>query len=268
MRETEAAALFENIIPLFEKGRILKKELLDNLRDFPRNTVQILLSGYSDGIVAGFGIRYENGHIFVSSGLLKHDGLLYLLNQEILLPCSILGQDCSVRFSVRETEHRADCMVENFQIGIVEKSWLQYGDYTLGDFHLKEGAVLRTCDAYRDFQDAGTLINTLNLIDVKYAGKENSTMAPVLLRYYAGEVLKAGSRTSLDEAFCLLCLNSQLMEKDTMLQYLAAQGRCLPESADNRELYNQLLAVWRSRKHDRGAEAQAWKKTSRKTFIE
>ena len=48
--------MFKNIYPLFERKRLLKKEMLENLRDYPRNIFQILYQSYSDGILSGCNI--------------------------------------------------------------------------------------------------------------------------------------------------------------------------------------------------------------------
>ncbi len=33
--------MFKNVYPLFERKRLLKKEMLENIRDFPRDIVDI-----------------------------------------------------------------------------------------------------------------------------------------------------------------------------------------------------------------------------------
>ena len=40
----------ENRYPLFENGRILKKEALEILRDYPKDLLSILYDGYTDGV--------------------------------------------------------------------------------------------------------------------------------------------------------------------------------------------------------------------------
>ena len=45
--------MFQNIYPVFEPKRLLKKEMLENLRDFPRSLFGLQYQNYSDGILYG-----------------------------------------------------------------------------------------------------------------------------------------------------------------------------------------------------------------------
>ncbi|OOM73567.1 hypothetical protein CLPUN_44630 [Clostridium puniceum] len=49
--------MFENRYPLFNSGRLLKIEMLEELRNFPREFLDVQLKGYSDGIIYGCDIN-------------------------------------------------------------------------------------------------------------------------------------------------------------------------------------------------------------------
>ena len=51
--------MFKNVYPLFERKRLLKKEMLENIRDFPRDIVDIFFFFFSDGILAGCDIKVK-----------------------------------------------------------------------------------------------------------------------------------------------------------------------------------------------------------------
>ena len=51
--------MFKNIYPLFERKRLLKKEMLENIRDFPRDIFDIFFRNYSDGILTGCDIEVK-----------------------------------------------------------------------------------------------------------------------------------------------------------------------------------------------------------------
>ena len=40
--------MFRNIYPIFESKKVLKKEMLENLRDYPRTLFDIQYRGYSE----------------------------------------------------------------------------------------------------------------------------------------------------------------------------------------------------------------------------
>lgn len=48
--------MLTHIVPKFEKGRILKTEMLENLRDYPRSFLDIRYQDFSDGIITGMNV--------------------------------------------------------------------------------------------------------------------------------------------------------------------------------------------------------------------
>ena len=51
--------MFKNTYPLFERKKVLKKEMLENLRDYPRDVFHILYQDYSDGILVGCELKVQ-----------------------------------------------------------------------------------------------------------------------------------------------------------------------------------------------------------------
>ena len=41
--------------PQFKKKRLLRAEMLEQLRDYPRDYLEIMYAGYSDGVLCGCG---------------------------------------------------------------------------------------------------------------------------------------------------------------------------------------------------------------------
>jgi hypothetical protein len=81
--------LFANVFPNFHKGRILKKEMLENLRDYPRNFIDIYFKDFSKGIISGVDLVVGEKNITVSKGIIKFRSKIYMLEEEIkLLYCS------------------------------------------------------------------------------------------------------------------------------------------------------------------------------------
>ena len=61
--------LMENRYPLFETGRILKKEALEVIRDYPRDLLDILYEGYTDGVIRGLRLSsdHENRNLIIGT---------------------------------------------------------------------------------------------------------------------------------------------------------------------------------------------------------
>lgn len=71
--------MFKNIYPLFERKRLLKKEMLEILRDFPRDIFQILYQDYADGILAGCELETIDGSLVIHPGIICYNKIPYIL---------------------------------------------------------------------------------------------------------------------------------------------------------------------------------------------
>ena len=74
--------LFENNYPLFNSGRLLKIDMLEELRDFPREFFDIRLKEYSNGIISGCDIDVTDDFIDIKKGIIKYQDVLYLLKED------------------------------------------------------------------------------------------------------------------------------------------------------------------------------------------
>ena len=77
--------MFKNIYPLFERKRLLKKEMLENIRDFPRDIFDIFFRNYSDGILTGCDIEVKESYLIVDAGILYRKGVPYIMNDTFKL---------------------------------------------------------------------------------------------------------------------------------------------------------------------------------------
>ncbi len=63
----------EHIYPAFERGRIMKKELLWALRDYSYTAIQNQYQDYADGIISGCRIFSEENHLRIASGMIRRN---------------------------------------------------------------------------------------------------------------------------------------------------------------------------------------------------
>ena len=59
----------EHIYPTFERGRIMKKELLWALRDYSYTALQLQYQDYPDGIISGCRLRTEDDVLYIGPGI-------------------------------------------------------------------------------------------------------------------------------------------------------------------------------------------------------
>lgn len=233
--------MFKNIYPLFESKRILKKEMLENLRDYPRALFQIRYQDYSDGILWGCNLETKEKVIRIEPGVLLWRNMPYLLEEPYRIPHESSGRTAylKVRFSDRSSgngqyEYRS-------QISISEEEPEEGYEIELARFKLQPGARLR--DAYTDFYDYCTEYDTLNRIHVPYASPERHSIWPRMLQCFASSMMEYPMQDARDQAFCLNCLQlTEAMPYRAVKSYLDVR---MGQKRDysNAEIYDGLKSI-------------------------
>ena len=80
----------EHIYPAFERGRIMKKELLWALRDYSYSALQLQYQDYPAGIISGCHISVEDDMLTVGKGIVKCQDFIFLLTEEERIPYNAL----------------------------------------------------------------------------------------------------------------------------------------------------------------------------------
>lgn len=196
--------MFQNIFPIFEAKRLLKKEMLENLRDFPRSLFYLQYQKYSDGILAGCDIRGSETGLTIFPGILCYKGLPYFLDKPCSVSCKAEGRQ--VYLKVHFWDKAVGNGGEEFFSRIIVEEEPPDGEQQLelGRFKLQPGARLRS--EYVDFLDYETEYDTVNRIHVPYAAPEHPGIWPQICCCYAKELLKRRVTDPWDSAFCLDCL--------------------------------------------------------------
>lgn len=241
--------MFQNIYPVFEAKRLLKKEMLENLRDFPRSLFHLQYQNYSDGVLAGCDIKGSETGLTILPGILCYKEVPYFLDKPYPVPCKAEGRQVYIKV------HFWDKAVGNgseeyfSQIIVDEEPPDAEQELELGRFKLQAGARLRS--EYVDFYDFETEFDTVNRIHVPYAALGQPGIWPRILKSFAEELLKYGVNDYWDSAFCLSCLQlSEAMPYEAIHAYLNARLRQDKEYT-NIQVYNALKRILREGKGDR-----------------
>ena len=230
--------------PLFQKGRVLKKEGLEALRDFPYEFARLWLNNWSDGILSGFDISYigdedKEGQLVVDAGAAWYEGQIVLTEKETF-PFAFYDRPVKIwiRFFPKQTTE--DFFVCPLEISVEEGEQEKEG-MELGRFRLSKGARLRK--DYRDLQDFSTAYNTLNLTQVPYAGEDGITVSPVLLQVFARMILENPSAKESDINFALLCLNHPPVSRKCLLWYISRRLGIPYRELGHSEIYQCLVQI-------------------------
>ncbi|WXR61484.1 hypothetical protein WG909_14435 [Peptostreptococcaceae bacterium AGR-M142] len=239
--------MIENKYPIFERGRILKIEMLEHLRDFPLDIFNIFLKDYSNGILKGFDIKIEDNNIILSSGIIAYNQKIYYskdrtvikykenetdanLNRIIILKLKFLQQKDIKDFRIRDTKiYMDDKEIKSDEIEICR-------------FKLKNKARLRM--DHEDFEDLDTEYNTVNLINTTYSNIEHKTIHPYIIKFFYKEMLKFEISNQLDLNFCLNASNSNLLNREYIINYLKIRLNLADDmNFNNQDIYNLLLQI-------------------------
>lgn len=235
--------MFQNIYPIFEKKRLLKKEMLENLRDFPRELFAIQHQNYSDGILAGCELETDDIGLTIRPGILCYKGVPYFLVQPCRIPCKADGRITYLK--VRFSDKAVGTASEEYltQIYVDEQDPDPHRELELGRFKLQPGARLRT--EYVDFYDYTTEFDTVNRIHSAYAAPGRRGIWPQLLKCFAETLMHYSVRNPWDCAFCISCLQlREAMPYEAVQAYLNARLEQEKEYT-NTQIYNALISILR-----------------------
>lgn len=160
----------QNLFPLFERNRILKKELLWSLRDYSFSHVQLEYQEYSEGILQG---------------------------------CQIQVQYLKIKIEI--DRRSPDYIAYEIQLILDLEPPQNENEFELCRFNLRSGAQLR--DHYKDFTDMATEYDTIHLIHAQWGGPGGHSISPVVTRCFAESVLSYDNSLIEDRSFAYLILS-------------------------------------------------------------
>ena len=234
----------KQVFPIFEEGRILKRDSLDLIRDYAPDFFSLLFGKYGGGVIAGFSIHGDGKNIVVGPGILKHESSFFCMKKEARLEFGLYGQMVQVVLRRAGSCISPDFKTEQWELFLEPSRALVEGEYELGRFLLEQGARLRTYGEYKDFNDLITEYNTLNPVGIRFACEGGSTLAPWILRLYGKGVLTSPKAEPLDLSFGVACLNSPCVSSELIQSYLSAREGVKNASHGNLDLYLGLKRLY------------------------
>lgn len=233
--------MFEYHYPLFEKKRILRAEMLEQLRDYPKDLIQLSFDGFGNGIVKGCEISWEKDCLTIHKGMIYYNGNLYFLRQPYELECKANDRLRYVKVQFLTEVVEIGKVSGSTRILLEEKEVDEACELELGRFRLQEGARLRDC--YEDFEDYSTRYDTVNRIYAPYAVLGGTTLQPDIIKSFAKEMLQKQVSDPYDISFALLVLgNEGKVGIDCIKQYLQIKMK-QNISMKNEEVYDCFLQL-------------------------
>ncbi|KYG92212.1 DNA and RNA helicase [Metasolibacillus sp. FSL H7-0170] len=230
-----------NKYPHFQKGRILKRGMLESLRDYPRDIVDLYFQNYSDGIITGLDITVDGTNLIIAKGIVKQQGTIYTLTTDYTLSYTATERETALLLEFDEPQLTPDYTEYTARPLLVDATAVMDNTLELARFKLKAGAMLRA--SYTDFADLATEYNTLNYLYCQYAGLQQSTYHPMLLKYYARELLESRSTNPYDISFALQCLNQERIEREVVDWYISSRLEVAYQPLSNKQAHHYLTRI-------------------------
>lgn len=240
--------------PQFEKKRLLRVEMLEQLRDYPRDYLDIMLRKYGDGILFGCEITWNEGILTVNPGILLYKKKRYFMpdswdmecqaeDQVRYLKVQFLGEACHNGILIGSTDIKLDRQRPDLSC-----------EMELCRFRLQKGARLR--DTYENFGDYSTEYDTVDLIHVPYASEGGSTLNPFILEAFARESLRSRTQNPIDISFSMnLLAAGGRIPVGCIQEYLYAKLN--KRICGNEEMYQGLLQILKIQSpSEKGLEAE------------
>jgi len=239
--------MFQYVYPQFEKKRLLRVEMLDQLRDNPKDYLQLSYLGYSDGIVSGCKVSWDEGRLTLLPGIVWKGGNLYFMKEPYTVDCQAENQVRYLKIQFLTEVREVGKVMGNTRILLDAQEADPACEIELCRFRLQEGARLR--GRHESFEDYATEYDTINLIHVPFAGEGRSTLMPCILKQFAIETIRNRVQDPYDVGFAMnVMANSGMVSPDCVREYLNVRLDGL-KMERNQDVYRGLLKVLREQEY-------------------
>lgn len=238
--------MFKFESPIFVHKNILKKDMLEELRDYPLQISRMMLEGCGDGVLKGTEITWENNILKVHPGLILYGRNIYRMEEECSLTCPPVDQLTYIKVRFVTMDFEKD-RIGGFGNVYLDDQMPESREVELGRFRLQEGARLRT--EYENFEDYQTEFDTVNRIHMPYVCPGGIGLWAKLLMEFALELMKTGTEGIYDVSFAMQIIGAKGdISRELVVWYVEKNTGKKVTEPSNRFLYENLLHILRERK--------------------
>lgn len=256
-----------SIFPLFERHRILKKELLWALRDYSYGFMRLEYEAYADGILTGLELGAQDGAVVLGTGMVKYGDSVVLFEKPELVPCEAREVYVCLKLKMRREKVAEDFIVHEARPFLDADLERKEDEIEVCRFKLKAGAQLRT--QYTDFFDMETEFDTVNLAEATWAGIGAQSLCPAITRRFALEAMRCGLTDARDLLFCNLALQTtKALHRMTIAEYVRSKLELEEEDFANRQLFEHLALILRNLREGTELRPPRRQKKKRQIFVE
>ena len=230
----------EFLYPNFERHSILKKELLNSVRDYSVEYLKVKYEKYTKGIITGFEIKViEDKYIEISKGVAKFKDFIYIADKEAKIKYSETNKYKSLKIVLEKDTRIRD--YDRYKLGykLDENLQLNENEIEICRFKLMEGFDLR--DKHKSFEDIETEFDTINYINATWAGKERESINPYITKRFGKEAMESKLENMEDIVFCYMCINEEKpLNIELVEQYIKNRQNLKKEKLTKEEIFKYL----------------------------
>lgn len=235
--------MFNIVYPMFERGRIMKKELLLALRNYSFGFARLQFADLTDGIIAGCDITVTDKKLTVGAGIAKFNHFIYMMTepQHVYYEPNEQFTSIKIRFSTTAAA-TTDFVQYSGNIVLDEQITLRENEMEVCRFKLKRGSRLR--NDYTGFEDIQTEFDTVNLADATWAALDRPGICSVILRSFAKEAISCSLTDPWDISFCSQVLAAgEIPHRSVIEAYLASHKTIASGEKTNQQIFEDLNRI-------------------------
>lgn len=239
----------ENRIPIFRRGNILDKEVLDNMKETPYEYYSLSHNEYSNGVICGIETYTEDEFLYITPGIIKYNNFYYKIKEKLKIEIPIDDGDYMLKIKFLPPEEVEKGKYEKYFMEIQFVSNYKYlnNEMELVRIKRREGAEIRNPSNFTGIDKEYNIVNEIYKITSTTSGNSFSTK---LLKMYAERIFDEKEMESLDEVFCSMALNDYV-SRDLLNSYIKRKIREDCSQADNQKIYECLREIYNNMKNSR-----------------
>ena len=220
---------FKYIYPKFENGSILNRSLLEQLREFPNNFINLQFDKYGDGILTGLDIvkSSKENELTLKRGIIKLKDKFWFLTEDYSFP------------SEQKNSGYLLFSLENGGISI-KPDINSNKEFQLGEINANGGTISGEIDKL-DFYKT-QIDNYIDRSNIPYSVYGGQIPMLKILHLFANKMLSNTKKNAIDFNFAMLCLGNTISYYQ-IKEYLRFKGMELENGDDVKAIYNKLINI-------------------------
>ena len=233
--------MFKYIEPLYKNNMILTAQLLQEHTGYSCQVLQNAYIDYADGIISGVDVQITDTHIQIMPGLIKHNQILYSLNEKIQLPYEHKGIETFLRIRFLDAVEREGSIYHETELVLSEDATEFPYEMELGRFTAAPGATLYK--NVTDFSKLSVAYDNFDIRYVRYAAPRVSTVSPVITTLFGKALLDRRTTDVYDVAFAMQCMSGQTIAREVIENYIQIKTNRRDRELTNEQIYQEFVQI-------------------------